>query len=191
MTPSGHESVAAPSGGDGGVVDLRPLLARGEDPLPRVLAAVNDLAPEATLQLDAPFDPLPLRRVLSRKGCSSHARRLDEGHWRVTVRRDGRGAVTGEAADGDACGGAEADTPVWQVGEAVHIDVRGLRPPQPMLAILRLLHTLDGPREVIVHHERMPDFLIPELAEMGWMLERIAGEEDEVRLRLTPAGLQR
>lgn len=170
--------------GEGEVIDVRPMLARGDDPLARVLPAADALAAGGSLCIEAPFDPVPLRRILAAKGFSSHARCIGLGHWRVVVRRDGRGALTGDAGDGTRCDG-DAGTPVWHVGEAVHIDVRGLAPPQPMLAILRLIHTLDRPREVIVHHERMPRFLIPELAEMGWSLERIAGQDGEVRLRLT------
>jgi hypothetical protein len=40
---------------------------------------------------------------------------------------------------------------------------------------------------VIVHHEREPMFLYPELAERGWRHELIAGNPGEVRLRLTRA----
>jgi hypothetical protein len=54
-----------------------------------------------------------------------------------------------------------------------------------MLAILRLLRGLPRPTPVIVHHEREPQFLLPELAELGWQLERIPGDPGEVRLRLT------
>ena len=40
---------------------------------------------------------------------------------------------------------------------------------------------------VIVHHDRDPQMLYPELAEIGWRAERIAAEPGEVRLRLTSA----
>ncbi len=69
-----------------------------------------------------------------------------------------------------------------------HIDVRGLPPPQPLVAILRQLesHGHDG-RPLVVHHDRDPALLYPELAERGWRADRIEGEPGEVRLRLQPA----
>ncbi len=68
-----------------------------------------------------------------------------------------------------------------------HIDVRGLAPPQPLVAILRRIdaHGDDG-RPLVVHHDRDPALLYPELAERGWRAEPIAGEPGEVRLLLQP-----
>ena len=66
-----------------------------------------------------------------------------------------------------------------------HIDVRGLPPPEPLVAILRHVDSQghDG-RALVVHHDRDPALLYPELAERGWWAERIEGAADEVRLRL-------
>ena len=76
----------------------------------------------------------------------------------------------------------------WREGDAEHIDVRGLSPPQPLLAILRHveINGHDG-RALIVHHDRDPALLYAELAERGWWAERIDGDVDEVRLRLQSA----
>ncbi len=73
----------------------------------------------------------------------------------------------------------------WPEGEVWHIDVRGLPPPEPFVAIVRLIEgeARHAP-EVIVHHERDPVFLYPELAERGWAAQRIEGEPGEFRLRL-------
>jgi hypothetical protein len=69
-----------------------------------------------------------------------------------------------------------------------HIDVRGLPPPQPLVAILRQVdrHGHDG-RALVVHHDRDPALLYPELAERGWWADRIDGDPGEVRLRLQRA----
>ncbi len=73
----------------------------------------------------------------------------------------------------------------WHEADGVHIDVRGLPPPEPMVAILALLDRPDTQDRVIVHHDREPIFLYPELAERGWDHELIAGDAGEVRLLLT------
>ena len=73
----------------------------------------------------------------------------------------------------------------WHADDGWHIDVRGLPPPQPLVQILRLVHTARAHEAVIVHHDRDPQLLYPELAQIGWQAEPIAGEPGEVRLRLS------
>ena len=76
----------------------------------------------------------------------------------------------------------------WRDAAGNHIDVRGLPPPQPLVAILRLVQEQgDGAGPVIVHHDRDPLLLYPELAEIGWVALRIAGAHGEVRLKLQRA----
>ena len=72
----------------------------------------------------------------------------------------------------------------WHEDDGAHIDVRGLPPPQPLVAILRLVQRCSAATPVIVHHDRDPQLLYPELAEIGWRAERIAGQPGEVRLLL-------
>ncbi len=63
--------------------------------------------------------------------------------------------------------------------------MRGLEPPRPLVAILRLVDTLGDTGVVIVHHDREPMLLYPELAERGWVAHGLAAPQGEVRLRLT------
>ena len=75
----------------------------------------------------------------------------------------------------------------WRETGEAHIDVRGLGPPQPLVAILRLLGTVEDDTRVIAHLDRDPLMLYPELAQIGWQAERIAGDVGEVRLLLRRA----
>jgi hypothetical protein len=76
----------------------------------------------------------------------------------------------------------------WNDGEATHIDVRGLPPPQPLVAVLRLVHSLrDSATAVVVHHDRDPVMLYPELAQIGWCAEPMAAPTGEIRLLLRRA----
>jgi len=72
----------------------------------------------------------------------------------------------------------------WSEDGVAHIDVRGLPAPQPLVAILRRVLTLGPQEELVVHHERDPMLLYPELAQIGWEAERLAAPVGEVRLRL-------
>ena len=75
----------------------------------------------------------------------------------------------------------------WVAADGIHIDVRGLPPPQPMVNILALVESIRDATPVVVHHERDPLFLYPELAEIGWTFERLDAPEGEVRLLLKKA----
>jgi hypothetical protein len=73
----------------------------------------------------------------------------------------------------------------WVEEDAIHIEVRGLAPPGPFVAIIKLIASLTEPVPVIVHHDRDPVHLYAELAERGWLAERMDGEPGEFRLRLS------
>jgi len=78
----------------------------------------------------------------------------------------------------------------WQTADGTHLDVRGLEPPAPMGKILGLIDTGKVDDVLIVHLDREPIFLYPELDDRGWDHEVVSATcgdpacEDEVRLRL-------
>jgi hypothetical protein len=75
----------------------------------------------------------------------------------------------------------------WTDADGTHIDVRGLIPPGPLVAILALVESIADPSPVIVHHDRDPKLLYPELAELGWVAVPLDAPEGEVRLKLERA----
>ena len=76
---------------------------------------------------------------------------------------------------------------VWIEDGGLHIDVRGLPPPEPLLQILQLVRDSGDGAAIIVHHDRDPVMLYPELLQVGWWAERIPGDPGEFRLRLAPS----
>lgn len=159
-------------------VDVRPMLAVGEPPLAAVIEAAERVAAGGTLLVEAPFDPQPLRRVLAGKGFSTYGERVGAGHWRIWCRRDEAGGV-GRQADGSS----RSDR-TWKSGDVVHIDVRGLEAPKPLVAILALIDGGAHAGCIVVHHHREPLYLYPELEERGWRYSRLPAPPDEVRLEL-------
>lgn len=75
----------------------------------------------------------------------------------------------------------------WRTADAIHIDVRGLQPPEPMIAILRLIDSGTVGDVLVAHLDREPIFLYPELDERGWnhAVADFSPSEGEVILRLT------
>jgi uncharacterized protein (DUF2249 family) len=160
-------------------IDVRPSLAAGRDPFTTVMAAAAQVPQGGELVIDAPFDPVPLRRVLERRGFATFGRRLAEQHWRICCHRDP--GPEGPVHPPPSPSGAT----VWRSADVVHIDVRGLPPPAPLTAILRLIDSGEHEGIIIVHHQREPVYLIPELADRNWAYVYLEGEPGEVRLRLT------
>lgn len=78
------------------------------------------------------------------------------------------------------------DARVWNDASdgTTHIDVRGLPRPQPLIQILQLLQRLPDDAVLIVHHDRDPVWLYPELVQIGWWADVIDGDPGEVRLRI-------
>lgn len=72
----------------------------------------------------------------------------------------------------------------WSASDGRHLDLRGLAPPGPMVAILGAIEGADAPAAFVVHLDRDPTFLYPELAERGWSARAEPGDPGEVRLRL-------
>jgi uncharacterized protein (DUF2249 family) len=68
-------------------IDVRPALARGDEPFGTIMAAVDQLEPGQDLVVIAPFEPVPLEGVLGAQGFSFDAQLLDSGDWRVAFRR--------------------------------------------------------------------------------------------------------
>ncbi|CAA7624044.1 conserved hypothetical protein [Candidatus Terasakiella magnetica] len=165
-------------------LDVRAMLAQGIDPFEAMMEAASSIEMGGFLVVDAPFNPSPLRRILAGRGFSSYGRKLTEGHWRVFFHLDGGADWEREAEVTVLPEGAMT----WREEDGLHIDVRKLPPPNPLVAILRVIEGITGNETVIVHHEREPQMLAPELAERGWRIARLSKEVVNVRLWLERVG---
>lgn len=89
-----------------------------------------------------------------------------------------------------ASAGRRAPGETWREADGLHIEVRGLPPPEPLVRIVRCIDAAADDTPVIVHHDRDPALLYMELAARGWSARRIEGEgvaAGEVRLKLERA----
>jgi len=168
------------SGPDGQVherMDVRPLLARGIDPLEQILARVSNLPDNAILQIEAPFDPLPLRRLMTGRGYDSHSVQRSEDHWQVSFRKQD-GAKLPDFPD-------LPDFPVTRQGDILEMDLRGLTPPNPMIAVLKLIESGQAGEGFTVRLDRDPIYLHPELAERHWHAEMVEDGDNGIRVRIS------
>ena len=70
------------------LVDTRPIFDSGQEPLPVILDEAEQVPPGGTLLLIAPFHPLPLRRLLRRRGFASTAWPDADACWHVAFTRE-------------------------------------------------------------------------------------------------------
>jgi len=85
-------------------------------------------------------------------------------------------------------GQMEEDTRMWRAQDGVHIDVRGLDHPEPIVKLLRLIDANEVGGAVTALFSYEPSFLYPELDHRGWGYEIITADDDaeceDVTLRL-------
>lgn len=69
-------------------LDVRPLLARGEEPFQKIMAAVAALPVAEGLVIVTPFLPSPLIERLQSAGYTARPERASDGAWKTFFWRD-------------------------------------------------------------------------------------------------------
>ncbi len=57
---------------------------------------------------------------------------------------------------------------IWREDGVVHIDVSNLPPPDPFVAVMRLIAEPEIGNEIVFHNDQEPVHLFPELMDLGW-----------------------
>jgi hypothetical protein len=68
-------------------LDVRPLLARGEEPFDQIMVAVSALRPDEGFLLVTPFLPSPLIEKLQSEGFRARPERHSDGSWQTQFLR--------------------------------------------------------------------------------------------------------
>lgn len=167
-------------------VDVRDDLREGREPLARIMAAVSALADGEVLHLRAIFEPVPLFAVLAARGFTHESRANAPDDWSVWFWRDPAQSPDTEQARGGTTNATPADErrPAADEQETVWLDVRGLRPPEPLVRTLAALETLPPGHQLVQLNERVPQLLLPMLAERGYACELDESHADRVLLRI-------
>lgn len=64
-------------------LDVRPLIARGEEPFQKIMRTIASLEPEENLLLVTPFLPSPLIERLQSAGFAARPERMADGSWQT------------------------------------------------------------------------------------------------------------
>ncbi len=138
-------------------LDVRPLIARGVDPLATILATLEGLPPAGVLVIDAPFRPAPLLALLTRRGHAVTAEALDGDQWRVDVVLGGKPAIE---------------------------DLRELEPPEPLERVLTASASLAPGDVYLARLPRFPRMLVPHLHERGLAFDILESADGSALLRV-------
>jgi hypothetical protein len=166
-------------------LDVRPLLAGGEDPLKLILATIKSLQEEEVLKIINTFEPSPLIALLKQRGWASWTDCPAPGHFETYFFRESDADTEKIEAPAPLPPASEGD---WEAlegrfaGNMVPLDVRALEMPGPMIRILETLEGLAPELALYVVHKRLPLFLLPELAQRGYTYRSRELSENEVHL---------
>ena len=159
-------------------LDVRPLIARGEEPFSMISGAARRIPVGEALSLRSPFDPVPLREALGKQGFEAFTQGSGED-W-ITIFRRVR-----EVGRKDSPKPVSTRANHHQVTAEITIDVSELVPPEPMMKILGALEKLPDGGQLTVHHVRRPMHLYPRLDEMGYAHTTAELAPNKVQLVIT------
>ena len=156
-------------------LDVREALRAGQEPFSRILDAARALPVGSVLRVRAIFEPAPLYAVLAKYGLAHATERLADDDWCAWFHH----GATSVAPRVEATVGMEA-APTGD--DVIVLDVRGLEPPEPMVRTLEALTELPRGKTLVQLNVRVPQYLLPKLAERGFTYEARIQGPDLVRL---------
>ena len=150
-------------------LDVRPILDTGADPFVDIMDALKKLQIGERLLLITPFPPLPLIALLGEKGFVLETFKKGEELYDTIITKKTKeadenvGALLSEPEN-------EFDHIMLSAGSNIEeLDVRHLEMPEPMVKILDAVSHLPEGYILLVHHKKMPQFLLPELKKRGFL----------------------
>jgi uncharacterized protein (DUF2249 family) len=163
-------------------LDVRPVIESGADPFKDIMLELNRLNEGEGLLLVNSFNPIPLTGLLREKGYTVFSERKADDLYHTHILKTN--SVTSSRNSKDATTETYEDD--WNSklisygSNLVEIDVRNLEMPEPMVRILEELGRLPDTHILLVHHKKIPQFLLPELKsrDYRWMSSPVEGGVD-------------
>lgn len=162
-------------------LDVRPVLADGNDPLKLIQQKIKELRPDEVLLIINTFEPTPLIKLLAKQGFQSYVAKVSGGQietWFYKTKE-----VSGYKPDEGKAHSADWERIYSKYQDSLlKMDVRHLEMPQPMMRILEALESMPKEKALYVHHKRIPVFLLTELKDQGFDFRIKETAEGEVYL---------
>ena len=165
-------------------VDVRDDLRNGREPFARIMSGVSSLGDEQVLEVRAIFEPVPLFAVLAKRGFASESVQHGPDDWSVWFWREQSGASVELPRSEDAVHESVTTPALAADDSVVLLDVRNLQPPEPLVRTLAALEILPAGKTLVQVNSRVPQLLLPMLAERGYACELDESHADHVLLRI-------
>lgn len=165
-------------------LDLREDMRAGREPFSRIMSAVAALGDAEALELRTIFEPVPLLALLATRGFAHESTRHADDDWIVSFWRAPHDLAAAAAVERPAervLSAANAGAPERPT---VRLDVRGLEPPEPLVRTLAALDALPEGHQLVHVNVRIPQLLLPMLAERGLACEIDESHVDRVLVRI-------
>ncbi len=147
-------------------LDVRDDIRSGREPFSKIMNAAAALQADERLLVIAPFEPVPLFRVMEKRGFVHKGQATTSGDWEILFARQADTQLTeavSTCAPIDSRNGAAS-----RPAQVVEVDARGLEPPQPLVKILETLVALPAGAELRARTDRRPIHLHAQLEERGF-----------------------
>ena len=160
------------------IIDVRPVITSGKDPLNIILEKIKTLQSGQVLKIINTFEPIPLILLLEKQGFETYTDVVNDNLIETYFYKKSPSAQPEPENMADASKGWDEIIEKF-TNKLQTIDVRELEMPLPMLTILEALDQLPADTALYVYHKRIPVFLLPELAErkLSYRIHEISSNE--------------
>lgn len=147
-------------------VDVRDDIRNGREPFSKIMKAVAALQIDEQLLVIAPFEPVPLFRVMEKQGFRHTSQPVAASEWETRFTRQSDESPLDASPAGTSLNSCQA--PACIPVKVLEVDARGLEPPQPMIKILETLAELPVDAQLNARTDRRPIHLYAQLEERGF-----------------------
>jgi uncharacterized protein (DUF2249 family) len=145
-------------------LDVRQDLTEGQDPFQKIMKETSQLKPGEVLLLVNSFEPVPLIRILEKKGFVTEVVNEDKDLVHTYIEKKSDLTEPQKQAKEPIVDAQYFNAKLKEVkGLLESVDVRNLEMPLPMVTVLERLESLDKEDALFVHHSKVPHFLLEEL----------------------------
>ncbi len=164
-------------------LDVRPALAKGEDPFKTIMAAIKVLEKGYVLEIINTFEPTPLIKIINSKGYISMVKNVSGVIYTYFLKSENVGVETVNSELIFKISKEKMEQEKATFGTKIQeIDVRDLEMPLQMITILQALEELDKDSALFIHHKKIPQYLLPEVAQRNFKTYITEIDEHNVKL---------
>lgn len=164
------------------IIDVRKDLAAGIDPLDKIIEALNRLEEAELLCIVNTFEPLPLLRIIGKRGFSFEVTIDQQDNVQSWIGRQNAVILGGDAKINKLDRHSFEGRVSFFFERLQFLDVSKLEMPGPMMQILDALEKLPAGHALLVNHRKIPLLLFAELHDNGFLCDVCEFSEGNVQL---------